>query len=231
MIAIALLVSIVISKVYWGYFFTKPPLLAEVGDIVKVGAIVPFGIEVRSSGHSLIVGTNSLLSDDLASFKKYGDDCLDGRILLELDRKKLVPDAYATTSAGLPELYPLIRDSGALVESSKGYDSSSQLRGIAVDAIGKSGDRLLFLGFTGGQLSNDHYPCYELLFRGSVESPAVTFVRGQHYFYDVAGMEGLEWYVIWALLAPLGIVVAFGVFTAIALVGSGRNLRSSPAEA
>jgi hypothetical protein len=220
MVVVTFLVSIGISKAYWGYFISRPALLSEVSEIVKVRSIVPFKTKSEDSGKRTIVPDNIYsLSDRIAAGKKYGDDSLEERILIELERKSLLPAAFETTLDGLPELYPLIRGSGALAGSSKGYDSSAQLSGIAVDATDKSGSRLVVLGLTGGQLSNDHYPYYEMLFRGQKDAAELSLSRSQRFFYDAAGMEGFEWNVIWLYVSIPGIVIGIVVFTIAKVIG------------
>ena len=213
-VIVTFLVSIGISRVYWGHFLSRPALLSEISEIAKVKSIVSFKTELDDSGKRTMVSDAAYsLADRIASGKKYGDDCLEERILIDLERRNLLPVAFATTLDGLPDLYALITGSGALASSSKGYDSSAQLRGIAVDATDKSGTRLVIFGLTGGQLSNDHYPYYEMLFRGQKEAAELSFARCQRFFYDAAGMEGFEWNVIWLFLSIPGIVLGIVVFT------------------
>ncbi len=213
MIAIAFLASIGISKAYWGYFISKPELLTEVGEIATVQTIVPFKTENDAGKLLIVVDDSYSLSNGIASAKEYPAGYLEWRILLELERRNLIPATLATTVNGLPELYPLIKSTGMLANSSEGYDSSSQLNGVAVDATDRRGGRLVFLCLTGGQLSNDHYPYYELLFRVQAGSSLLIFARGQRFFYDAAGMEGFEWYVIWPTLAIFGIMIGFIGYT------------------
>jgi hypothetical protein len=218
MTAITFLAALAFSKMTWGYYVSRPPVLSEIDELSQVRAVVPLTTQSDTSGKlSMVLETNYSLSERLAKVKEDSYYCLP-RILLELERRNLLPGALTENLTGLPEIYPLIRGSGALVESSEGYDSASGLRGLAVDATGKAGDRLLFLCLTGGQVSDDHYPYYELLFRGRPESLQLTFVRSQHFFYDVAGMEGFEWYAMWLMLAPAGIVAAVIVFTVVGVV-------------
>jgi len=68
-------------------------------------------------------------------------------------------------------------------------------------------ERMIFLGLDGQQVSNDHYPCYEFLYTGTKGSGDIKFKRSQRFFYDVAGIEGVEWYVIWPYLSLIGITV------------------------
>lgn len=214
MIVVTFLVSIGLSKAYWGYFMSRPALLREVSEVAQVRVVVPFRTESDDSGKRTIVPDNTYsLSDRIASGKKYGDESLEERILVELEQRNLLPAAFATTFDGLPELYLLIQGSGALATSSKGYDSSARLEGVAVDATDKSGNRLVVLGLRGGQLSDDHYPYYEMLFGGQKDAAGLAFARSQRFFYDAAGMEGFEWNVIWLFLSIPGIVFGIVVFT------------------
>ena len=218
MIVVAFLAAIGISKAYWGYFMAKPGLLYEFADIEKVRAVVPFKVADATGQRTIVVDDSYSLSNRIAFGTKYPDDCLDERILLELERRNLLPPALTLTRSGLPELYPMIHDSDVLANSSQGYDSLARLRGVLVDAIDKLGNRLVFLGLAGGQVSNDHYPYYELLFREQPSSSRLEFVRGQRFFYDAAGMEGFDWYVIWPLLIIPSILVGFVAFTIIKII-------------
>jgi hypothetical protein len=223
MIGLAFLISITISKAYWGYWFSPPAFLSEVNGVAQVQAIAFFKTQ-RDTQNPVIVNDDKYpLSEQLASAKKYSENALTGRVLLELDRRNLIPPNHTATLAGLPDLYSTIQSSGMLERSSDGYNSSAALWGIAVDAIGTSpGERLVFLCVQGGQLSNDHYPYYELLFRGKPDSSQLTFVRGQRYFYDAAGMEGFEWYVIWPILAIPAVLFGFVVLTIVRVVQPAR---------
>jgi len=214
MTAATFLVSIGISRVYWGYFFARPPLLPAAREIVQVKSVVQFRTKIDESGNrGFVAAVDPSLSDCLTAGRKYGDESLEERILLDLERRSLLPPAFSPTLDGLPDLSALIEASGKLAKSSKGYDSSAQLWGIAVDATDMAGQRLLLLGLRGGQLSNDHYPYYEMMFREPKGAAQMSLVRGQRFFYDAAGMEGFEWYVIWFFLSIPGIVLGMVIFT------------------
>jgi hypothetical protein len=214
MTATTFLASIVVSKVYWGYFFARPPLLPEAGEISRVDAVVPFLTESDDSGNRTIVADPSAsLLDRLATGKTHGDESFEDRILLELERRNLLPPAFSATLDGLPDLSTLIQTSGKLAKSSEGYDSSARLWGIAIGAVDKAGQKLVLLGLRGGQVSNDHYPYYEIMFREPSGGGQMSLVRSQLFFYDVAGMEGFEGYVIWFFLSIPGILLGIVIFT------------------
>src|SRR5699024_4788092 len=54
-------------------------------------------------------------------------------------------------------------------------------------------NKYYFVSINSGQLENDHYPIYEFLIEKN------KILKKQRYFYDVAGIEGLEY----SLLAPI----------------------------
>ena len=85
-----------------------------------------------------------------------------------------------------------------------------------MEARTRSGSRLVFLSATGGQVSNDRYPCYEMVFERHPQSGQVTFIRGQRFFFDVAGIEGLEWFGIWFIISLSGVMLTLPTVTLIA---------------
>jgi hypothetical protein len=226
MVGIAFLVSITISKSYWGYFFKRPPLLQEAREIKSVTAILPVKTELINPGqHQFVADVEYSFSNRIAQAQADPYYCLQARILIELDNKKLLPATPATAISELPQLYAMVQNSGMLAQSEEGYHSSEQMYGVIVDGIAPSGDRLLFLGLTGASVSNDHHPYYELLFTGGSQGTQLSFKRGQRFFYDVAGIEGMEWYVMWMPLSILSIVLGFVVLTLWKLIRRRANRR------
>jgi hypothetical protein len=214
MIGVAFCISIHFSRTYWGYCFARPALLPEIGDIAQVTAVIPVQTKSDDSGKRTIVPRKDFsLAKCIAYAKKDPYYCLDERILIELERKGLLPDTHTTTLKGLPELHALIRRTGIMAEPEDGYDISDVLSGVVVNAFDKSGSRLVVLVVTGGQVSNDHYPYYEMVFSGQKGSTELSFMRGQRFFYDIACIEGVEWYVVWPGYSLLAIVTGFALFT------------------
>lgn len=57
---------------------------------------------------------------------------------------------------------------------------------------------------------------------------------GQRFFFDRAGIEGMEWYVFWCAFLSIGMLPGFGLFTAVlvirnALRSGGDSGERSPA--
>jgi hypothetical protein len=214
LIVLTFLGAIGTSRAYWGYWFSPPKLLPQAGLISEVRGVFAFKTDPVATGKPVTVPD---LDDSLASLvergRKYGDDAFSDRVLVALDTRGLLPDQFSTNHAFASEIYQLVLTNGILLESSPGYDSSGQVAGIAIDAADAAGNRCLFLAFAGGQLSNDHYPYYEAFFQGGSQRPTWALVHSQHYFYDVAGMEGFEWPIIWIIYSVIGVPLGLLLFT------------------
>lgn len=233
MVMVGFVVSIGISRAYWGYYFTRPPVPKEVQQVESISAVVPVTTEALDDGRRrLIVQDEYSIADRLAYGRKDPYYCLDERLLLAFDQTGRLPDAHAKELPPLPDLLSLVEQTGILAEPEEGYNDSGMLSGVVIDALSESGRRLVFIGLTGRQLSNDHYPYYEMAFTGGAGSSGLAYIGGQRFFYDVAGIEGAEWYVIWPFLALIGVIVGFLVVTVLMLirrlVGRTKEAQQSP---
>lgn len=215
-VGLALLVAITLSKMYWGYFLQRPPVPRAMGDIARVASVTPvFTVTSANGARSLAAREDFSFTNALARGRDDPYYCLDERLLLELDRRDLLPEVHSVTlPADLPDLFPLIRATGLLAEPEAGYEEeAANLGGVVIDAVSRSGRRLVVLGLGSGQVENDHYPYYEMVFSGAAGSPNLSFAGGQRFFYDVAGLEGFEWYVIWPPLSLPAVALGLLLFT------------------
>lgn len=230
MILLTFLMAISISKAYWGYYFSRPSVFEETRAFDKVPAVVFFQINTDDTGK------HSLTSDSSETFSRTNnptnsDDYYDlkERILKNLANRNLLPAEPAKTFDGFPDLDTLIHQSGVLDPWDGKYDSWSKRSGVAVQALDKSGSPFLFIGLRGGQISNDHYPFYEILLRGNKDSTEFNLIRSQVFYFDVAGMEGTEWPVIWLYIVIPGIVIGLLVVGIFRLLWNCINKRPSTA--
>jgi hypothetical protein len=192
--AIALLVSavagMILSTVYWRYIFAPPSWTPAVAGIASVEAAQLVGYEDAPRGVDAVRGVADCAEDALAAgllgcelLKKRGlrvDDADLGRrtareVLAQMERRKMLFD-------GVP-----------------GYPYARELRGLIVLAKGVDGNEYVLAALNGGQVSNDHYPQYHLLFR--VDSGALRLVSSDRYFQDFAGIEGARWWTFAVVLA------------------------------
>jgi hypothetical protein len=230
MVVVAFCVAAGISRAYWGYWLFRPPVLREVRDLAKVTAVVPVKAAAgESASRALIADDEFVLGQAVGIGRADPYYCLEERLLIAVEDRGLLPRQPSADLGALPELFPLIRQTGILAKPDRGYEDADQLRGVVVDGVSQKGKRLVFVGVVGQQLSNDHYPYYELLFAGEPGAVNLRFVRGQRFFFDVAGIEGLEWYGIWPVLALIGILIGFAVVTVMMAVRSVSSRRRAQA--
>lgn len=123
----------------------------------------------------------------------------------------MLPLDYTENSDAIMLFPELLESSGLRVEPKEGYIDSDPYGGILIEAVDRAGGNVLFMGAYGGRFSDDHLPYYEMIFKWNEDASNWVFVRGQQFFYDSAGIEGLEWYVAWFALSFLGIVLVFAL--------------------
>jgi hypothetical protein len=219
---LAFFVAIGISKIYWGYFLSRPPVFAELKTIAAAPSIIPVATFDETNALPYFVARQiQPLAEALQYAERNPYDDPEGRLLVALRDKHRLPEAFSTSLNDLSSLLPLARSSGLMVPADPGYTGDRFLGGYIADAVGPSGNRLVFLFLGGAQIANDHYPCYEMLFSSSPGSSDLKFVRGRRFFYDVAGVEGLEWPLMWIGFSLAGLPIAFVALIAVMAIGRG----------
>ena len=108
----------------------------------------------------------------------------------------------------LARLYSVLARTGRLEAGEPGYDRAKDLRGVVIEAEGAGGEPLVFVGVQGGEVSNDHYPYYRFLFSGPGPRRRQSLLSAQRFYFDVAGIEGMEWPVFLVGFSALGMVVS-----------------------
>jgi hypothetical protein len=216
-ISLAFFVSIAFSRIHWGYAFRRPPVLQELKEVTEVGSIIPVATEQTAMGkYRFVIDPRASIDETLAYARQHPTDNYLVRMLLHLDEKHLLPEEMATSLGPYVDLYDRLPETGLLARAQDGYTSAGLLRGFIVEARDRSSSQLVFLSATGGQVSNDHYPRYEMVFERDSRSGQLTFINGQRYFFDVAGIEGMTWAAVWLSVSFIGVVV---VLTLITLTG------------
>lgn len=206
---LAFLGAITASKMYWGYFLRRPGLDRRIRNWDRVISITPVSTERQADGTGIFVVDGSY---SISNRIKYGRSdsyyCLDARILIALEDKGKLPDSPNRMEAELlSSLYGRLDSSGILVEGDPGYDEAKLLHGVVVEAVGKDNQRYVFVGVKGLEVSNDHRPYYEFLFKTGKQTSELKLLSCNQFFYDVAGIEGLEWPIMFLYLSGFGLLV------------------------
>lgn len=210
-VGLAFLGSIGLSKWYWGYFFKRPGLLNAAKTITKVERVIPVKTVScdRPDQCEFIVDRSNTLDKSLNHARRNSYDNPEQRILLHLQAGGMLPNSFSRELDGIADLYAPLMQTPIIAEPAPGYLHAHQLQGIVLIGATAHGERRAFVGARGHQLANDHYPYYEAVFKLESNGEIVTYLSGQRFFFDIAGMEGLEWYFIWPLLTVFGIALVF----------------------
>jgi hypothetical protein len=137
------------------------------------------------------------------------------RGLVGLDNRGLLPaEAMAPEWLDPKLLYQTVADAGIFVRGEPGHDKAGCLGGYVIEvSLPAKGPRLL-LTAAGPEVSNDHHPFYEVVFRR--EGTRLIQERKRVTFFDIAGVEGAEWPVLHATFVVLFLLlagVAWGVLS------------------
>jgi hypothetical protein len=230
---LSFLAAIGVSKVYWGYFIRRPSVDRRIHQIEQVVSLTALRSEKQRDGSVRFVTHDgydiadrlSVCRDDRPWISYY---CLEERILAALDDQgKLPVSPERMPFHELAALYHWLEATQLLHRGAPGYDRARELTGIALVTEGRGSQRYLIVGVTGGQVSNDHHPYYEFLFRLSERAPNPVLLSCRRFFYDVAGYEGLEWWAAWLVLFPAGMVILVLASVVLAIISVLKRQRPS----
>lgn len=231
------------NKSYWGYIIKRPSVFSEVKNANEVLSITR--LEKKSNERQFKILTDSIsykkydYLPDLyySNFERpymvfenmrnrgnlwnYEDVANDNNL-------KLLPKE-------VNQIQNLILNSSFLESPDEGYEERGNRYDIQIVEFATSKESnttiiptnesisqrtpslefeniFLLISMKSGELSNDHYPFYEFLIKDE------KIIKKQKYFYDVAGIEGMEY----SMLAPITelaflilSLVLFGIFSLI----------------
>ncbi|MEM9771895.1 MAG: hypothetical protein AAF889_09935 [Cyanobacteria bacterium P01_D01_bin.73] len=191
---------------YWGYFLVRPAMLAEVDEISTVetwGDLQAYSyipgtetlkIEAREN-HSWDASLENAESYCKAASNIFWDhSCLYNQAFLNLSQRKiLTPETSLLGTGELNKWHQKLMDTGMVRKPSPGWEGNDQREGMVFLGRDRQDKPIAFVGIQGGQVENDHYPYYELIFREVEGSPGEWEITAQRSFYiDIAGYEQLD---------------------------------------
>lgn len=211
-----------LSRYYWGYFFSPSAPDRRIVNARRIVSFTPFWTEPRADGSSKLVIAPSAAADDPGRWmldealgaRQGSDEYPRSRVIRALYRKGLRPgEAPPLTPDRLEPLYGRMLASGAIDERHNGCPNAIALEGVVIGAAGPWGEPLLLASVGGDAVGNDHFAHYEFLFADAPgappsQSPPLSVMR---YYYDVAGMEGMNWWNVALAVGILGLLLAVPV--------------------
>lgn len=205
------LIAVGFSKSYWGYWFQRPDVLSETYSLESVEQVIP--IE-KSDTTSTQFRVDTHYSKD-AAYAATDYSFLDERHWVTLVDAGVLPETFAfDQDLGLfEEFHQQLSATGLLVSPEPGYETlAEEMQGVITVGTTDEGKQLALVSLRGGQLSNDHYPYYEMVFNLEPRTGELTFVRGQRFFFDIAGIEGFEWPILWLVFMVLSWLILLPIF-------------------
>jgi len=210
------------SQYEWGFPFERPALHHSVRQMSSLD-----GLGFFSTGWGPVENTKKSLYQDLEGTDPYPDPYYDfkARVLVAARDAGFNPrDALQIPKDQIDALVHAFRTSDLPALSNKGYDSDKGLRGLIAAFKDSAGRPLVILAMCGGEVSNDHYPYYEVLLDGR-NPERFQVIHSQMFYFDVSGIEGLEWPATLILtIFPSGIFVLLVVLCV--LVVDARRART-----
>jgi hypothetical protein len=224
---LAFLAAVIVSKGLWGYYLYRPPLDRRIGDARKVISVTSVSTAPVGAERALVANADYSI-DQLIDYGRTNDYySLGERALIALrDRGRLPTTPPTMSPERLARLYGVLARTGWLEAGELGYEHAKDLRGVVIEAEGDDGGPLLFVGVQGGEVSNDHYPYYEFIYSGRSAGGDPILLSAQRFYFDVAGIEGMEWPVFFVGFTAMGLVLSVPA----TLLGwpSGQPVRGCP---
>jgi hypothetical protein len=236
---VAFVVAVGFSRYYWGYFLSRPAPDRRIVAATRLFSAT--GVHTTEDDDDTPRFVVDVPQNDLDSRQRllagiddgnadpYYD--LDSRVPRALVKRGLLPPAgrQQLPPETLARLYARLAATGRV--DFGGYPGPMAFDGVVIEAASPSGEPLLFVGVTSGAVSNDHHAYYEFLFDESPGRPAGSPpISVRKFYYDVAGMEGVEWPTITLVLGVLGGAVVLPITLLVMAVRRWREHRRSGAQ-
>lgn len=219
-LVVALAGGLIISRIYWGYWLNPPPIDPRVTGAKAVIGVGGFEAERTERGWK-----PDLLPADLPHAEK--SDPTEYPLeytYAQLAHLKLPNRPFGELGMSLDAIRRMPLDPKVRVKRQAGYNPDEHLWGFWAEVEGADGIRYLFVAINGAELSNDHHPHYRLLYRRT-SAGRLELVSHQVFFWDCAGIEGMDWRAAFACLAVFGAMAAFPLTFLILAVRHIRRAR------
>jgi hypothetical protein len=161
----ALTGAMLISRWYWGYYLAPASVDERILSARRYLAFTPI-VAAPSTEQPTRVEVDPK-RNALWYLSQYREDPYYfpmGRVLEDISRRTSIDALPPRSEKELEDLLSWVKATGRLVPPHPGYAPMKSLYGLVLDAEGPEGERLVFVAFHSGEVSNDHYPHYEFLF-------------------------------------------------------------------
>lgn len=182
--ALSFLIGISFSKSYWDYWLSPPSPSAFLDDVQDVSLVTRFNYWRDADNPKVSQSrlSHQFYVEEYEGSERFKHINWPAPRLRGIEKSELT-SLKDTALAILPEHAP-------------GYTNHrTQIWGATFRFSTASQPDLVFVAVRSGQLSNDHFRYEEFIVDASG-----NIIDQTGYFYDVAGIEGIYWYVISGLI-------------------------------
>jgi hypothetical protein len=196
---LSLLAAIGENWLLWGYLVSRPTLTPRLADAVGIRGFSVFTLDeslVVSGGDDRTRGIEDRRGECLPVER---NECREGAIIVRLEQRfgdlREIPDV---ANGLLQEAWQELRRKGWFpsVRDPRYSRSGQPVGGAAVHFRRIQADRIL-LAYRTSELANDTYAYSEALF--DLSGGKARLVEQTHFYLDIAGLEGVEWPLLWPL--------------------------------
>ena len=221
----SLLLFFTFEKMYWGYWLKRPELPKEVYQISKVNALIPVMTECKNNNEKyFILDHDYSIEQNLKDAKADPYYNLEERLLFFLIEEDLMPNTL-TYQISYPLYYDLVKETDIFKKTQQtNYHKADYLKGLIAEIKSKQNEDMVIMCLRGGQVENDHYPYYELVFIKNSKNK-FELVNSQMFYFDIAGLEGrfiILWFIVF-LQTVLALVIITVVLFLIHILKKLKN--------
>ena len=171
----AVLAGLLTVWAYWGYWIEPPAADRTAAAVVSVDRYSDYSWDGTAESGPAALGESARWEDNGLGESPWG------RLPAALRRRGLQP-------AAADPVPPATLDAVKYLLDREGHPVG-QVRAHVAEGRGADGQPVVLAAVFGPELSNDHYPYYEVA--AAVEPDGrLRPVRVVHYYFDVAGLEG-----------------------------------------
>ena len=182
--------SVYFSKNYWGYYFVPPKTFFSKKDSASIESIAKFLYKYDKGELEVENIFNSDLLNAHENYSRAPWDFPSSRLYAAIVENKKIPKIINPLSEH--EISTLIDEILRLnIFVKDNYGNSEWFSGSVAKGRDSDGNFVVFAALMGNEVSNDHYPLYDLIFSAS-GSNKYQLTALNIYFEDVAGLEGLR---------------------------------------
>ena len=203
---VSLGLAVLQNWVLWGYWFSRPTLAEalEEGSVVRGFSMLDF----RSGGVTQVPDRGTAAEAARRVCQPERNECREGRLVARAERVfgalEGVPQVDSTI---LATAWAELKGRGWLpqVRDPQYRESGVPKAGLALLFV-KGNQDLLLLAYRTSEIANDRYAYSEVL--QEIGPGEVRIIQQTRFFLDIAGLEGLEWPILW----PLNFIVLSAIW-------------------